>query len=94
MERMINPAYAKPIIDLANLCTEDNIPCTINTIYDGFQIRFPWNNGDMVCHGFSYGHAEGYVESYGCPWDEGDVTCLSVTEAYINIACWYKETEG
>ncbi len=95
MEKMmINPDYAKPILALVNLCTEENVPCTVNPIHDGLQIRFPWNHGDMVCHGFSYGNDCGCVESYNCPWDKGDVSCLSVEEAILNIVSWYKETKN
>lgn len=92
MEKMmINPEYAKPILALANLCTMEKIPHFINTIHDGLQIRFPWNDGDIVCHFFSYGHEYGDVESYNCPWDEGDVTRLTVEDAIINLVSWYKE---
>lgn len=92
MEKMmINPEYAKPILALANLCTMEKIPHSINTIHDGLQIRFPWNDGDIVCHFFSYGHEYGDVESCNCPWDEGDVTRLTVEDAIINLVSWYKE---
>lgn len=92
MEKMmINPEYAKPILALANLCTMEKIPHSINTIHDGLQIRFPWNDGDIVCHFFSYGHEYGDVESYNCPWDGGDITRLTVENAIINLVSWYKE---
>ena len=95
MEKMmINPDYAKPILALANLCTKEKIPHTINTIHDGLQIRFPWNHGDFVCHFFSYGHEYGDVESMGCPWDnhnDDDVSRLTVEDAIMNLVSWYRE---
>ena len=92
MEKMmINPDYAKPILALANLCTSEKIPHIINPIHDGLQIRFPWNNGDFVCHYFSYGHEYGDVESMGCPWDGDDVTRLTVEDAIVNLVSWYRE---
>lgn len=92
MEKMmINPDYAKPILALANLCSSEKIPHTINPIHDGLQIRFPWNDGDFVCHFFSYGHDYGNVESMGCPWDKGDVSCLSVEDAIMKLVSWYRE---
>ena len=87
----INQKYANTILLLANKLSEKNIPHTLNTILNGLQIRFPWNNGDLVCHFGSYGSEEGCVESYCCPWDNGDVSCLSIEEAFDNIVEWYAE---
>ena len=78
---MINPEYAKPILELANLCTKKDIPFTLNIIWDGLQIRFPWHPGDMACHAGTYGHTGGCVESYQFPWDEDDVSVLEPKEA-------------
>jgi hypothetical protein len=90
---MINPNFANAIFNLANKLSRRNIPHTINVLWDGLQIKFPWNNGDFVCHSASYGHEVGDVESMGCPWDEGDVTRLTVDEAFRNIFVWYTESE-
>ena len=87
---MINPTYATRILDIANTLIERNIPCTINTCWDGLQIHFPWNNGDIICHNFSLGHDLGAVESYHCPWDDGN-ECSSILPDYA-IYCitnWY-----
>ena len=92
MEKMmINPDYAKPILALANLCSSKKIPHTINPIHDGLQIRFPWNDGDFVCHHFSYGHEYGNVESMECPWDGDGFSCLSVEDAIVKLDSWYRE---
>ncbi len=88
---MINPEYAKPILKLSNLLNERNIPHTVNVIWDGLQIRFPWNGGDIICHSGSYWHEYGHVESMGCPWDKDDVTCLRVDEAGELVADWWAE---
>lgn len=88
---MINPKYAQPILTLANTLIERGIPCSINIIYDGLQIRFPWNDGDLICHMGSYGNTVGNVESLGCPWDEDDVTRLTVDEALEKITEWYRK---
>lgn len=90
---MINPYFANVIFNLANKLSRRNIPYTIKTCWDGLQIQFPWSNGDLVCHGASYGHAVGAVESMGCPWDEDDVTCLTVNEAFEKIVAWYTKSE-
>jgi len=91
---MINREYANAILTLANKLSERNIPHTLNVIYDGLQIRFPWNYGDLVCHSGSYGHENGEVESMGCPWDDGDVTCISVNNAFKHIVKWYAKNEA
>ena len=88
---MINPDFANPILTLSNQLTERNIPHTLNVIWDGLQIRFPWNDGDLVCHSGSYGSQCGAVESLGCPWDNGDVSCLDIDEALDLITEWYTE---
>ena len=88
---MIDPKYAQPILTLANALSERGIPCSINIAWEGLQIRFPWNDGDLVCHLGSYGSAVGDVESMGCPWDEDDVTRLTTNEALEKISEWYRE---
>lgn len=91
---MINPDFANPILTLSNQLTERNIPHTLNVIWDGLQIRFPWNDGDLVCHSGSYGHAYGAVESMGCPWDDEDVSCINIEDALDRITEWYAENEA
>lgn len=91
---MINPEYAKPILTLSNQLTECEIPHTVNVIWDGLQIRFPWNDGDLVCHSGSYGHDYGAVESMGCPWDDEDVSCISIEDALDRICDWYAKNEA
>lgn len=91
----INPEFAKTILTLANQLSERNIPHTLNVIWDGLQIRFPWNYGDIVCHSGSYGHEWGAVESMSCPWDGDDVSCIEVAEAVEFITDWYnRKNEG
>lgn len=88
---MINPEYAKPILELANLCAKNKIPFTLNVIWDGLQMRFPWNGGDFVCHSGSYGHEIGALESMGCDWDGDDVSCAEVEEMFTALKIWYAE---
>jgi len=88
---MINPKYANSIFVLANLLSERNVPFSLNLCWDGLQMRFPWNGGDIICHSGSYNSDDNYVESMGCPWDNNDVSCLSLEEAYVNIVDWYQK---
>lgn len=87
----IKPEYAKPILNLSNALSERNIPHTINVLWDGLQIHFPWNNGDIICHSGSFGHEVGDVESMACPWDDEDVSHLTVKDAVDRIITWWQE---
>lgn len=89
-----NPIYAMPILALSSCLEEMEIPHTTNPIWDGYQIRFPWCNGDLICHGFSYGHSAGHVESYGFPWDEGGVTELTISKAFVKVVDYYNSEEA
>jgi hypothetical protein len=88
---MINPEYAKPILKLANILVEKAVPLTIVTLWDGLQLRFSWNHGDVICHTGSLGHEYGYVESMGFPWDKDDVSCLRVEDMAQAIYEYWKE---
>ena len=86
---MINPEYAKPILEVANNLSEASIPFTINVIWDGLQLRFPWCDGDVICHSGSLEHEHGCVETYCFPWDEGDVSVLYTSEAITEIINYF-----
>lgn len=85
----IDPKYAVPILTLANALSEYNIPHSLNVLWDGLQIQFPWSGGDIVCHHGSYKSNLGKVESMGCPWDDEDVSVLSIDDAFNYIIEWY-----
>jgi hypothetical protein len=64
-----------------HLLDEAGIKYTVAPCFDGYQWRFPaFPLGDIICHSGSYHNNEGYVESYGFEWDEGDVTALPPEE--------------
>lgn len=86
---MINPTYATPILNLSALLNGQGIPHSVRPIYDGLQIRFPWCNGDFICHMYSHGCYNGDVESMGFEWDNDDVSRLSVEEAFSLVADLY-----
>lgn len=52
----------------------NNIPHSIEELYDGGKITFPNSDGDVVCHSGSYGGAMGLFETMGFSWDEDSVT--------------------
>lgn len=71
---------------------ECGIPCTMIAVLDGFQLRFPWHDGDVVCHGYSYGSPSGCVESLGFPWDNEDVSVHTPEEFTELIRGLYSDT--
>ena len=83
--------YAERINFIASILTLLSIPYTTNELWDGWQIRFPWCEGDVAAHRGTYGAANGKVESYQFPWDDDDVTELTPREAAINIIAYYNE---
>ena len=64
-----------------------NIPHELRLVYGtGAQLVFRWANGaDCVCHEFSIGHEKSLVESYGFPWDNGDVSVFTPYEFAVKV---------
>ena len=83
--------YCSRIAMVANLLMEEEIPFTVNNCGDGWQLRFPWDNGDVICHSGSYGSYKGMVESYGFPWDGNDVTTADPYKMAQYIINYYHE---
>lgn len=86
MEKM----YEQIINELALELAAVGVPYEINECYEGWQLRFPWCMGDVAIHDGTYGHSMGKVESYQFPWDNGDVTVLSVDAAAALIISYYE----
>ena len=70
------------------------IPCEMREIYEGYQLLFPWCEGDIAMHDGTYGAKAGDVESYCFPWDDGDVTQLRPEEAARKIVAYYEEVQA
>lgn len=51
----------KEILELKEYCDKIGVDCTLESLFDGYVIRFK-NGGDFVQHRGSYGHAVGCVE--------------------------------
>lgn len=82
--------YEQVINELALELAAAGVPYEINECHDGWQIRFLWCIGDVVIHSGSYEHSMGKVESYQFPWDNDDVTVLSVDAAAALIISYYE----
>lgn len=59
---------------MEKLLIENNIQYTRRSLYEGWQFYINDTDGDIVCHGGSYGGDDGLWESMGFDWDEEDVT--------------------
>jgi hypothetical protein len=82
--------YYSVIIYIKNILDDAGVPCVVVPIYEGYQLRFPWCEGDVALHDGTYGHQQLHVESYCFPWDEDDVSELTPVEAAAKIMTYYK----
>lgn len=63
-------------------------------LLDGWQLIFEWCNADVACHSGTYGNLEGFVESYGFPWDENDTSMLSPETFTEKVVEYWREKVG
>ena len=71
---MTRTIYDAAADEMESLLTENNIEYTRKPIYEGWQFYIHGTDGDIVCHGGSYGGNDGLWESMGFVWDMGDVS--------------------
>ena len=83
--------YVRNIFSIIFALKKADVPYTDHKMFDGWQITFPWCEGDVICHFGSYGSDGGYVESMNFPWDEGDVSTDTPEEMAKKIIDYYKE---
>lgn len=81
--------YARAILDITNQLDEAKVPYTINECLGGYQLRFPWCDGDIVAHKYAPS-ALGYVESMGFSWDAGDVSVKEPMIMALNVRREYE----
>lgn len=85
--------YYSVIVYIKHILDRAGVPCAINPIYEGYQLRFPWCKGDVAMHDGTYGAKAGHVETYEFPWDEDDVSELEPIEAAALILAYYKKVK-
>lgn len=71
MTRTIYDAAAN---EMEQLLIENGIKYIRQPLFEGWQFYIHGTNGDIICHGGSYGGNDGLWESMGFDWDDGDVT--------------------
>ena len=76
------------------LLAQHGIEYHMSPCRDGFQWTFPHLNGDVVIHSGSYYSDEGYLESFGMPWDGGDVSVCTPFEMTRRVAGGEPHAEG
>ena len=78
--------YDYSMSQLVKTCKLWNIPFTVENLWGGKQMRFPWCKGDVVCHQGSYGGKQGLFETMGFEEDGDDVRgCLNKAQAFETI---------
>lgn len=75
MMNELNPQFLALAREFDKYLVENDVIATKYLMFDGYQWKFPFTNGDVILHSGSY-HNDTCVESYGMPWDRGDVTAL------------------
>ena len=84
--------YYETICAIAVFCLLAEIPFEVRPIFDGWQIIFRWADGaDFALHSGTYGNKSLLVEGYKFPWDDGDVTMMTQSEACVRIYDLYEE---
>lgn len=87
----MNPIYAQSVLSIIIRLYGAKVPYIPRALYEGWQLRFPWTEGDVACHKGTYGSAHGKVETYEFPWDDGGVTMLDPNECAEKIIAYYRE---
>ena len=84
--------YAQAILGITNILDEEKVPYTINDCLGGYQLRFPWCDGDIVAHQYAPSGL-GKVESMGFSWDKGDVSVKEPMIMAVNVVREYETWE-
>ena len=80
--------YAQTILKVTNKLDEAKVPYTIHECLGGYQLRFPWCDGDIVAHQYAPSRL-GKVESMSFSWDAGDVTVMEPDAMAIMVEAEY-----
>ena len=86
----LNPDFISVAAELITELKELEVPFTTNVAMDGIQFRFPWHDGDVIIHHYSYSCNSGMMESYNFPWDRGDVSVWEPVEIAALLVCLYR----
>ena len=70
--------------EMEQLLIENGIKYIRQPLFEGWQFYIKGTDGDIICHGGSYGGEDGLWESMGFVWDKGDVTGHLTAQEVIN----------
>lgn len=79
---------AQAILKITDKLDEAKVPYTIHECLGGYQLRFPWCDGDIVAHQYAPSKL-GKVESMDFSWDAGDVTVMEPEAMGIMVEAEY-----
>lgn len=87
--------YSETVNLFNQLLVTYDIPFSLGYMFGGVQWKFPaYPDGDIILHDGSYGHEEGYLESYRMPWDEDDVSVALPHEMVRRLLGWAPNREA
>lgn len=81
---MTRTIYDAAADEMEKLLIENGIKYTRQPLYEGWQFYIHSTDGDIVCHGGSYGGKDGLWESMGFVWDMGCVSGYLTAREVIN----------
>lgn len=78
--------YEYAMAQLTKACELWGIPYEAAELHGGMSLRFPWCEGDVICHQYSYGGKSGRFETMGFEEDDDDVRgYLTKAQAFETI---------
>lgn len=87
--------YYITITRITNWLDKKGIQYEKRPMQGGWQLRFNWCDGDVICHPYSIQSDNGMVETMGFPWDEEtQVTAWFPDEVSYKITKLYNEIDG
>ena len=77
----LNLERTKALADFLTVCKAEDVKIKEVACYQGgFQVLFEGTQGDAVLHNGSYGRERCLWETFGFPWDYGDVSIHTAEE--------------
>lgn len=77
----LNLERTMALANLLTICETEGVKVReVASFQNGFQVLFDGTNGDAILHDGSYGRSMCLWETYGFPWDEGDVSTHTAEE--------------
>lgn len=79
--------YSNTALAFINECLDRGVRISeVQVLFGGYKFLFKGHNGDAIIHKFSYGADDGYLETMGFEFDDGDVSTNTAADLAELIA--------